>query len=78
MGKLIGYARTNRRCDLNKMNEQDRKLREAGCSRTFCEYCSGSGSIRFGLAQAILALEEGDTLVVEKLAEIRAVARDRI
>lgn len=62
---LIGYARvstTDQNLDL-----QVEALKKAGCQKIYEDRTSGSRAERPGLAKAMDALREGDTLVVWKL-----------
>jgi DNA invertase Pin-like site-specific DNA recombinase len=62
---LIGYARVSTH-DQN-LALQWEALEKAGCRPIFEDKISGSHSERPGLAQALITLREGDTLVVWKL-----------
>ncbi|HEV2081590.1 MAG TPA: recombinase family protein [Brevundimonas sp.] len=61
----LGYARVS--TDDQNLDLQDRALREAGVERVFADRVSGAASCRPGLAEALAALREGDTLVVWRL-----------
>lgn len=58
----IGYARVSTR-DQN-LDLQLASLRGAGCDRIFEDRLSGTKAGRPGLAKALEALREGDTLIV--------------
>ncbi len=62
---LIGYARVSTQ-DQN-LDLQQQALHDAGCARILEDKISGMRGERPGLAQALDALREGDTLVVWKL-----------
>lgn len=62
---LIGYARVSTQ-DQN-LELQRQALSAAGCSRVYEDAMSGLRADRPGLAKALDALREGDTLVVWKL-----------
>lgn len=61
----IGYARVSTR-DQN-LDLQLAALNSAGCDRIFEDTMSGTKAGRPGLAKALEALREGDTLIVWKL-----------
>ncbi len=62
---LIGYARVSTQ-DQN-LELQTEALQKAGCKKIFEDRVSGSRAERPGLAKALEALREADTLVVWKL-----------
>lgn len=62
---LIGYARVSTQ-DQN-LDLQRQALTAAGCSKIYEDTISGARAERPGLARALDALREGDTLVVWKL-----------
>lgn len=61
----IGYARVSTH-DQNLDLQLD-SLRKAGCEKVFQESASGSSMDRPVLAEALVYLREGDTLVIWKL-----------
>lgn len=62
---LIGYARVS--TDDQKLDLQVDALKRAGCERIYQDVESGSRDDRGGLADAMMALQRGDTLMVWKL-----------
>lgn len=70
----IGYARVSTR-DQN-LDLQLAALRGAGCDRIFEDTMSGTKAGRPGLAKALEALCEGDTLIVWKLDRLGRSVKD--
>lgn len=70
----IGYARVSTR-DQN-LDLQLGALNNAGCDRIFEDTMSGAKTGRPGLAKALDALREGDTLVVWKLDRLGRSVKD--
>jgi DNA invertase Pin-like site-specific DNA recombinase len=70
----IGYARVSTR-DQN-LDLQLAALRSAGCDRIFEDTMSGTKAGRPGLAKALEALREGDTLIVWKLDRLGRSVKD--
>ncbi|MGY2742886.1 recombinase family protein [Arthrobacter sp. UYCu723] len=70
----IGYARVSTR-DQNLDLQRD-ALRAAGCDRIFEDTMSGAKAGRPGLAKALDALREGDTLIVWKLDRLGRSVKD--
>jgi DNA invertase Pin-like site-specific DNA recombinase len=62
---LIGYARVSTQ-DQN-LGGQIEVLRAAGCTRVFEEKASGGSRARPQLAEALMAIQPGDTFVVVKI-----------
>ncbi|GBH30994.1 hypothetical protein MBESOW_P2254 [Sphingobium xenophagum] len=62
---LIGYARVS--TPDQKLSLQHDALKRAGCERVFDDQASGARTDRPGLAEALVYLRAGDTLVVWKL-----------
>jgi DNA invertase Pin-like site-specific DNA recombinase len=70
-----GYARVS--TDGQTLAAQDATLRSAGCAKVFAEKISGASTEgRKGLARAIAALREGDTLIVTRLDRLARSTRD--
>jgi DNA invertase Pin-like site-specific DNA recombinase len=68
MQELVGYARTSTLDQTAGYEAQQRELTEHGCERVFSEQVSSVDvKERQQLAEAILYLRAGDTLVVTKL-----------
>lgn len=70
----IGYARVSKR-DQN-LDLQLGALKGAGCDRIFEDTMSGTKAGRPGLAKALDALREGDTLIVWKLDRLGRSVKD--
>lgn len=70
----IGYARVSTR-DQN-LDLQLAALNGAGCDRIFEDTMSGTKAGRPGLAKALEALREGDTLIVWKLDRLGRSVKD--
>lgn len=70
----IGYARVSTR-DQN-LDLQLAALKGAGCDRIFEDTMSGTKAGRPGLAKALEALREGDTLIVWKLDRLGRSVKD--
>jgi DNA invertase Pin-like site-specific DNA recombinase len=70
----FGYARVSTR-DQNLDLQLD-ALKGAGCDRIYDDTISGSKARRPGLAQALDALREGDTLIVWKLDRLGRSVKD--
>ena len=70
----IGYARVSTR-DQN-LDLQLGALKGAGCDRIFEDTMSGNKAGRPGLAKALDALREGDTLIVWKLDRLGRSVKD--
>jgi DNA invertase Pin-like site-specific DNA recombinase len=70
----IGYARVSTR-DQN-LDLQLSALKGAGCDRIFEDTMSGTKAGRPGLAKALDALREGDTLIVWKLDRLGRSVKD--
>lgn len=70
----IGYARVSTR-DQN-LDLQLGALKGAGCDRIFEDTMSGTKAGRPGLAKALDALREGDTLIVWKLDRLGRSVKD--
>ncbi|MET3952620.1 recombinase family protein [Arthrobacter sp. NPDC058288] len=70
----IGYARVSTR-DQN-LDLQLAALNSAGCDRIFEDTMSGTKAGRPGLAKALEALREGDTLIVWKLDRLGRSVKD--
>ena len=70
----IGYARVSTR-DQN-LDLQLAALKGAGCDRIFEDTMSGTKAGRPGLAKALDALREGDTLIVWKLDRLGRSVKD--
>ena len=70
----IGYARVSTR-DQN-LDLQLAALTSAGCDRIFEDTMSGTKAGRPGLAKALEALREGDTLIVWKLDRLGRSVKD--
>jgi DNA invertase Pin-like site-specific DNA recombinase len=70
----IGYARVSTR-DQN-LDLQLAALSSAGCDRIFEDTMSGTKAGRPGLAKALEALREGDTLIVWKLDRLGRSVKD--
>ena len=64
-GRLIGYARVSTADQV--LQRQRDELEAAGCTIIHTDTASGSSDDRAGLAQALEALADGDTLVVTRL-----------
>ena len=72
---LIGYARTSTRDQRAGLEDQVRRLDEAGCERIFSEHASGARSDRPEFAKAMDFLRDGDVLILTKPDRLgRAVA----
>ena len=70
MGKRKGYGRVSTRGqerDGNSLEDQEKKLRDAGCEEVFLEAFTGTTMDRPKLTKLLSSLETGDTLVVTKL-----------
>lgn len=76
MRNLVGYARVSRQEQI--LDLQVDALKEAGCSKTFVEKCSGSRSDRPELVTALNYLREGDTFVVWRLDRLGRSVRHLI
>lgn len=63
--RLIGYARVSTHDQ--DTDAQLHELRAAGCDEVYEEYVSGAARARPALAEAVAALQPGDTLVVVRL-----------
>ena len=62
---LIGYARIS--CQDQNLALQRDALGSAGCEKVFTDIASGGDLLRSGLAEALVQLRTGDTLVVWRL-----------
>jgi DNA invertase Pin-like site-specific DNA recombinase len=71
---VMGYARVS--TDGQSLQSQTEALHLAGCGRVYSEKLSGAYSDRPQLAKAIVALGEGDCLVVCKLDRLARSTRD--
>lgn len=72
-----GYARVStagQAADGNSLTDQQRKLREAGCTQVVCEAYTGTKMERPVFTDLLSQLEEGDTLVVTKLDRLARTA----
>lgn len=70
----IGYARVSTR--EQNLDLQLGALKGAGCDRIFEDTMSGTKAGRPGLAKALDALREGDTLIVWKLDRLGRNVKD--
>lgn len=71
--KIIGYARVSTKGQAtngNSLEEQERALKEAGCSIIYKDAFTGTKTDRPEFNKAIESLEAGDTLIVTKLDRI--------
>lgn len=67
---IYGYARVSTKGqakDGNSLEDQKKKLTEAGAERIFCEAFTGTKRERPELAKLLSIIEPGDTIVVTKL-----------
>lgn len=83
MGKRKGYGRVSSRGqqrDGNSLDDQKRKLLEAGCAEEdiVLEAYTGTKMDRPGFTKVIESLEPGDTLVVTKLDRFARTASDGV
>ena len=68
---IIGYSRTSTRDQKNSLQDQERRLREAGAEKVYIEERSaGQGKARPELDAMLNSLREGDKVVVTKLDRI--------
>jgi AcrR family transcriptional regulator len=74
-GQLTGYARTG---DGPRTALQARllQLQDAGCARVFADETAGRGAAQPQLRQCLLALRDGDTLVVTGLDQLGRTQRE--
>jgi DNA invertase Pin-like site-specific DNA recombinase len=70
----IGYARVS--TDGQTLAAQVAQRRAAGAAKVFKEKVSGANSDRTQLKKAIVALAEGDTLIVTRLDRLARSTRD--
>jgi DNA invertase Pin-like site-specific DNA recombinase len=70
----IGYARVS--TDGQTLHSQTEALHLAGCAKVYSEKLSGAYADRPQLAKAIVALGQGDTLIVTKLDRLARSTRD--
>lgn len=78
---VYGYARVSTKGQDrygNGLDVQERALRENGAERLYCESFTGTRKHRPELDKLMVALKDGDTLVVTKLDRIARSARDGI
>src|SRR5258707_206346 len=71
---IVGYARVS--TDGQTLDAQEAALKAAGATRVYSEKISGTVTDRRGLARAIAALGEGDTLLVTRLDRLARSTRD--
>jgi DNA invertase Pin-like site-specific DNA recombinase len=64
---LIGYARTSTTDQAASFEAQQAELRQAGCTKIYCEQVSAVAKERPQLERALDHLREGDVLVVTRL-----------
>ena len=66
---IYGYARVSTKNQLrgNSLEEQTKKLAEAGAEKILTEQCSGKTTDRPVLTNLISQLQKGDTLICTKL-----------
>lgn len=81
MGKRKGYGRVSspgQGRDGNSLADQERKLRDAGCTEIVLEVFTGTTMDRPKLVKLLEGLEPGDTLVITKLDRFARTASDGV
>lgn len=81
MGKRYGYSRVSTRGqgrDGNSLEDQIRRLEEAGCDEIIPEVYTGTKMDRPKFSKLLEKLEPGDTLVVTKLDRFARTAADGV
>ena len=81
MGKRKGYARVSSRGqqrDGNSLEDQENRLREAGCEEVVTETYTGTTMDRPKFTKLVESLVPGDTLVVTKLDRFARTASDGV
>jgi len=81
MGKRKGYGRVSspgQGRDGNSLADQERKLRDAGCTEVVLEVFTGTTMDRPKLVKLLGGLEPGDTLVITKLYRFARTASDGV
>ena len=81
MGKRKGYGRVSspgQHRDGNSLDDQDKKLREAGCEEVVLEVFTGTKMDRPKFTALVESLKAGDTLVVTKLDRFARTASDGV
>lgn len=79
MSKRVGYGRVSTKGqerDGNSLDDQKRKLEEAGCDDVVLEAYTGTKMGRPKFTKVLESLEEGDTLIVCKLDRFARTARE--
>jgi DNA invertase Pin-like site-specific DNA recombinase len=71
---IIGYARVS--TDGQTLDSQQATLQAAGAEKVFAEKISGAVTDKRQLAKAIVALSEGDVLLVTRLDRLARSTRD--
>lgn len=81
MGKRKGYGRVStlgQQRDGNSLEDQKKKLLEAGCTEVVLEAYTGTTMDRPKLVKLLDSLEPGDTLVITKLDRFARTASDGV
>ena len=73
---LVGYARVSTNHQSNSLQDQVRKLEEAGCEKIFDEEISAISATRPVFEEALNFCREGDSFVVCKLDRFARSIRD--
>ena len=67
---IYGYARVSTKGQQkngNSLEDQNKKLKDAGCEVVFCDAYTGTKTDRPEFSKLLVTLKEGDTLTVTKL-----------
>lgn len=81
MSKRKGYGRVSspgQEREGNSLEDQEKKLRDAGCAEIVLEVFTGTTMERPKFTELIKSLEPGDTLVVTKLDRFARTASDGV